>query len=146
MHMELSITPSGHLLLQDGSADGGTSPPAAVSKTTVAAFGESTSRGLLHLATSELQTSLPASLDFARQFARTYLTRLCHTPAEEGPSRTQGVPHAEERSAAHGAVPPPTSGELATLVLRAPPMRGLEYLNADALTAWWHDLDALVRD
>ena len=29
--------------------------------------------------------------------------------------------------------------------MQAPPMRGLEYLNAEVLAAWWVELDALVR-
>src|SRR5207244_5030767 len=36
--------------------------------------------------------------------------------------------------------------ELAAIALQAPPMRGLEYLNVDALGQWWTDLDAVVRD
>ncbi len=34
----------------------------------------------MHLATMDVQTSLPAAFAFARDFSLTYLTRLCHTP------------------------------------------------------------------
>jgi non-specific serine/threonine protein kinase len=68
-----------------------------------------------------------------RDFARLYLTRLCQTPAD-GES---------------GAVPPiqpPSETDLAFQVLQVPPMQGSEYLGAEALAAWWLELDALVRD
>jgi non-specific serine/threonine protein kinase len=129
MSHELIITPSGHLaLLEQASA----SEPAAVSKPVVLAFARSAARGLLHLATSELQARLPMALDYARSFARTYLTRLCQSEAHEAVS---GFP----------PVPPPTAVELATWVLQAPPMIGLEYLHEEALIDWWNELDKLVR-
>ena len=97
-----------------------------------AAFAGGTARGLLHLATTELQSSLPPTFGFARDFARLYLTRLCQTP-------TDGEA---------GAVPPipqPSETDLAFQVLHAPPMQGCEYLTADVLATWWSELDSLVR-
>lgn len=133
MVLELSIRPGGSLVLRDG-APAERTPDVELpgSKQLAAAFAESPARGLLYLATNALEMKLPPSLEYARQFSRTYLTRLCHTPAQEAGSIE--------------AIPPPGSGELATLLLQAPPLEGLEYLNADVLTDWWHDLDALVRD
>jgi hypothetical protein len=131
MSHELTITPSGHLaLVEQAAAD---EEVAALSKQIVAAFAESSSRGLLHLATNELQASLPPALDYARSFARTYLTRLCQTQAHEA---TKEFP----------PTPPPSSGELATWILQAPPIVGMEYLREETLTGWWTDLDALVRE
>jgi non-specific serine/threonine protein kinase len=89
-------------------------------------------RGILHLSTAELQTNLPGDLSFARDFGRTYLTQLCHTPEIAGQAE---FPPAS----------PPTEGDLAAMVLSARPMRGLEYLNANLLREWWADLDSLVR-
>jgi non-specific serine/threonine protein kinase len=130
MPHELIITPSGHLALQEQtSAD----EVSALSPKLVAAIADNPARGLLHLATSELQAILPPALAYARSFARNYLTRLCQTQAHEA---TKDLPPA----------PPPSSGELATWVLQAPPMTGLEYLREDALVGWWNDLDSLVRD
>src|SRR5204863_429303 len=72
---------------------------------------------------------------FARDFGREYLTRLCHVPpAEEG------------ASAVPAPIPPPPADELGAMALRAPPMRGLEYLSAEVMAAWWMELDALVRE
>jgi hypothetical protein len=42
-------------------------------------------------------------------------------------------------------VSPPTEGDLAATVLSGPPIRGLEYLNAELLKEWWADLSILVR-
>ena len=58
MSRQLTITPRGHLaLLEQSSAKETAAEP---SKQLVSAFSESTARGLLHLATSELQAHLPA--------------------------------------------------------------------------------------
>ena len=129
MPHELSIGPSGRLALVESSSSEATDIPKAV----VNAFAESPSRGLLHLATNELQTHLPPSLDYARSFARNYLTQLCQSQA---PEESNVLP----------PTPVPSPAELATWVLQAPPMTGLEYLREEGLTGWWADLDALVRE
>jgi len=75
---------------------------------------------------------LPPSLGFARDFASAYLTQLCRTPELEGTAEI------EEIAA-------PSREELGFLALQAPPMKGLEYLNADVLASCWQDLDQRVR-
>ena len=127
MPHELHIAPSGHLLLAESSSAG------ELSKSLVAAFTSSPAHGLLHLATNELQTRLPPPLDYVRSFARTFLTRLCQTQPHEA---TKELP----------PTPPPADAELATWILQAPPMTGLEYLREETLIGWWTDLDTLVRD
>jgi non-specific serine/threonine protein kinase len=127
---ELVVTPTGHLALIEASSAGETA--AELSRPIVTAFADSPMRGLLHLASNELTTRLPPALDFVRSFARAYLTRLCQTQAHE----VKELP----------PVPPPEAAELATWILQAPPMTGLEYLRDEVLAAWWTDLDALVRD
>ena len=54
MSHELTIAPSGHLLLLENADDG--TDGVGLSKQLVAAFGEDSAHGLLHLATSDLQT------------------------------------------------------------------------------------------
>ena len=44
------------------------------------------------------------------------------------------------------AIAAPPREELAFVALSAPPMKGLEYLNADVLADWWMGLDAHARD
>jgi non-specific serine/threonine protein kinase len=129
MSHELIITPSGHLSLREQASSAGVALPRPL----VAAFTESAAHGLLHLATKDLQTTLPPALDYVRSFARTYLTRLCQT-------QTHGA------TAELPPTPPPTAAELVSWVLQAPPLTGLEYLREEALTDWWTDLDRLVRD
>ena len=125
--MNLCISPRGWLFAE-------TAPDSneGAAKRIIEAFADSSSRGILHLSTTELQASLPADFSFARDFGRAYLTQLCHTPEIAG-------------QAEFPPVSPPTEGDLAAMVLSAPPMRGLEYLNADLLKEWWADLDILVR-
>ena len=125
--MKLRITPHGRLFVET-AADS----KEAAAKRIIEAFADSSSRGILHLSTTELQASLPADFSFARDFGRAYLTQLCHTPEIAG-------------QAEFSPVSPPTERDLAAMVLSAPPMRGLEYLNADLLKEWWADLDISVR-
>jgi SNF2-related domain/SNF2 Helicase protein/Helicase conserved C-terminal domain len=110
-----------------------TSPlaPAAAARTE-RAFLEGQGAGLLHLATVEVKTSLPPGLAYARGFAQRYVTQLCHL--SEG-----GVPPGDE------LIEPPGDALLDALTLEAPPMRGLEYLDADALRGAWKDMDTRVR-
>ena len=88
--------------------------------------------GLLHLATTELQSSLVAPFAYARDFARLYLTRLCQTPVDP-------------QSGVIPPIAPPSPTDLAFQVLQAPPMQGGEYLSPEVLLSWWSALDTLVR-
>ncbi len=137
MSLALSISPHGRPFIEtvedEQSAPGARALNNAASARIAAAFAESASRGLLDLATVELQTPLPAPLDFARDVARAYLTKLCHSSGAQ-------------TTAELAPIPPPPAEELAALALQAPPMRGLEYLSADQLAQWWTDLDSLVRE
>src|SRR2546423_9890930 len=121
MSLGLSISPHGRLLVDgsggdDGAASADVAPvDGALARRITAAFAESTARGLLHLATAELQTHLPAPFAFARDFGREYLTRLCHTPgvdasADPGPSP----------SPFPSPLPPPPEHELSATALQAP--------------------------
>ncbi|QEH35307.1 ATP-dependent helicase HepA [Aquisphaera giovannonii] len=133
MPLELTLSPQGHLHTRESSspdAVGLDGPAAARAKE---AFEEGTARGLLHLATAELEASLPAPFAFARGLARDYLSRLCQAPAEGG------------EAAMAAPIPPPAESDLAFRALQAPPMPGAEYLDAAALAGWWAELDELVR-
>ena len=129
MTVELIVSPQGHLSARTPTAD--QVRPDEQAKRILSAFAESPAHGLLHLATAELQSSLPIALAFARDLGRAYLTRLSHTPGLEGAKQIEPVE-------------PPIS-ELAMMAMRAPPMVGAEYLTADVLADWWSNLDHIVR-
>jgi SNF2-related domain/SNF2 Helicase protein/Helicase conserved C-terminal domain len=132
MGLILSISPHGRLT---AAIDAQQEEPSVVddsSRRIVQAFSEGQAQGLLHLATRELQSSLSPEFAYARDFASRYLTCLCHTPEISG---------ALELS----PVPVPGTDDLSAMVLAAPPMKGLEYLDAGCLAAWWSELDNLVR-
>ena len=133
MPFELLLSPQGHLHSREASGPDGTSLDGPAGKRIHAAFADSAARGLLHLATTELQSSLPPPFAYARDFARLYLTRLCQTPT----AGDSGTPP---------PVAPPSETDRAFTVLQAPPMQGCEYLNPDVLSAWWLELDTLVRN
>ena len=95
------------------------------------AFASSQGEGLFLLATERFEGPLPPAFSYWRDFAVGYLTALCHTPEVAGLELE--------------AIPPPTSGELATLILSVPPMQGAEYLSEATLLDVWNDLDAWAR-
>jgi SNF2 family DNA or RNA helicase len=133
MSLELLLSPQGHLHVREVAAPDGASLDGPAGKRTHAAFTDSSARGLLHLATTELQSSLPPPFAYARDFGRLYLTRLCQTPASGEGGTTPPIV-------------PPSETDLAFQVLQAPPMQGCEYLSHEVLSTWWLELDALVRD
>ncbi len=130
MGIAVIISPEGHLRLRP--VDTTTVGEDAFVDRVIQAFEPGAGAGLLHLATRELQTRLPLDLVFLRSFASRYLTELCRRPIE---SSQMEIPAIE--------APPP--GEIASLILEAPPMTGLEYLSPGTLAGWWHDLDESVR-
>jgi non-specific serine/threonine protein kinase len=130
MNPILSISPHGRLLVLASFGPPSQSDPQ--SERIQQAFAHSQAKGLLHLATQELQSSLSPEFAFARSFACLYLTSLCHTPEIAGASELPPVPVSDEE-------------ELRAVVLSAPPLHGLEYLSTDCLVGWWAELDSLVH-
>ena len=83
------------------------------------------------LATERFEGPLGPAFSYWRDYAASYLTALCHTPEIAGLEVE--------------AIPPPTSAELATLILCVPPMQGAEYLSEATLIDLWNELDAWTR-
>src|SRR6478609_6989275 len=110
MPWTLSISPHGRPLLVQEEEGALPAMSAAAAQRLEAAFHTGDAAGLLHLATAELQATLPAPLAYARDFARRYLTRLCRTAGVEG----GGAP---------AAVEAPPAEELGFVALQAPPMK-----------------------
>jgi hypothetical protein len=132
MILVLNISPHGRLYVESSSDEGGSALQGTVSKRISEAFQLGTAQGILHLATVELETSLPASFSYAREWGRAYLTQLCHRPESQSGETWL-------------AVPAPSLDERRFRALAVPPMRGAEYLDAEMLEAWWTELDALVH-
>ncbi len=134
IRLALAISPQGRLHVAETVEADPAAPglPESTARRVLQAFSDATARGLLHLATVELQTPLPASLGYARDVAKDYLTALCHAAGIDG--STELAP-----------VAPPPSEELAFRALQGPPMKGLEYLSAEVLQSWWRELDEFIR-
>src|SRR5262245_56502931 len=126
----LTITPQGHLLIEDAPDEGATNGKLSLAGTTRVreAFEKGQAEALLYLGAVELTTALPVSIAFARDFARDYLTKLSRAADLEP------------------VITAPAREELAFVVMTAPPMKGLEYLNADVLAEWWAGLDTHARE
>jgi non-specific serine/threonine protein kinase len=106
----------------------------AVAERLAEAFGRSTGFGLVQLGAGEVGHALPPVFVWWRDFAARYVGTLClhasGTASEADP--TPLLPR----------VLPPSEAEFATLVLTAPMMPGVEYLEADTLLALWDEMGA----
>ncbi len=131
MSQILAITPGGHLRLVEGN-DEAAAIPAALAQPLAAALAESSAEGLLLLASAEMPRELPAELNYWRQVARRFFQAVCHL--------------GEGSLAKWKSLPPPADEELAQLVAEAPPMRGLEYLDAELLKNLWQELRELASE
>src|SRR5580704_6713780 len=90
-----------------------------------AAFERGAGAGVLHLGAVEVGTSLPPAFAFFRALGHELVARLCaRTDLESLRGRTR--------------VDPPADW-LAALAAGAPPMRGAEYVNVEALEAVWRE-------
>ena len=129
--MELALTPSGRITLHQATDAEGTEPAGQLGRL-AKVFAISQGEGLFLLATERFDGPLAPAFSYWRDFAVSYLTALCHTPEIAGLELD--------------AIPPLTSGELATLILSVPPMQGAEYLSEATLLEVWKDLDDWARD
>jgi len=115
MSHALALSPTGHLFVEpDEQAEPMLSQTAAARLTQ--AFSESSARGLELLAGEFLDQPLSPTFVFWRGLAQRFFTALCHNPNLE--------------SAANLSIVAPPETEWAALAETAPPMKGLEYLNA----------------
>ena len=129
MSIQLVLTPGGAMRVE---ADEEVLPADAEDAAAElrAAFARSRAAGLLLLASRAVREDVPPSLLFWRALARQLFQAICHL--------------GEEAFDRWSSVPPPDDEQLGQLVAEAPPMRGLEYLNADLLRAAWIELRELV--
>ena len=128
--MEFTLTPAGRITLHPSPDAAGTETDGQLARL-AKAFESSQGEGLFLLAAERFNAPASPAFSYWRDFAAAYLTALCHTPDVAGLELA--------------AIPPPTSGELATLILSVPPMQGAEYLGEATLLAAWNDLDAWTR-
>jgi len=124
--LDLVLTPHGHLLLA-GIED---APALArdVADRLARAFEAGTGRLLLQLGAGEVQTPLPPTFGWWRDFSARYVTALCAHPEAAGASDPAG---------AHTPLPCPDDADLEAIVTAAPPMVGAEYLTPAVLRLLW---------
>ncbi|MGH8193783.1 MAG: hypothetical protein ACREQ8_05180, partial [Woeseiaceae bacterium] len=126
---ELGLLPSGHLHLffTTGEDRNALREPGLM----VRGFDEGIPAGLIALAAKEHTAALSPTLGFWRSFACRYLAERCRI-AQADPTHPGPVPALDEP-------------ETAALLEGAPPMRGAEYLSAQALNDIWFQLDDWLR-
>lgn len=96
-----------------------------------ALFAQSEAAGLIALSGHKAAADSDLSVAFWRSFTHIFLRELCHVPENQ-----------ENELEIH----PPETGELAGLILTAPPMRGAEYLSPEILCQLWLRLSAWTRE
>lgn len=121
MPLALAIFPAGSLFWDevDGEVSSSPSEKSLKARTPI--------EGIVSLARQELEREVSVSLGYWRDFGKLYFTCFCQTS-----------PESAEVSA-------PSDGELATLVLEAPPMKGSEFLSPEILGKIWTAIDACVQ-
>ena len=130
MSYSLALSPGGHLFVEpDDQAETKLSHATAARLNEV--FGASPARGLEALASEFLHEALPPTFVFWRGVAQRLFTALCHNPNLQDASTI--------------TIPKPSEAEWSALAEGAPPMRGLEYLNATVLVRLWDELDAHIH-
>ena len=127
----IALSPHGRLMIEE-TADALGAAALDADAALVAAFAESSARGLLTLAARRGESDAgPAEWAFWREFADSFLTALAHSP-----EMTEGQ--------TSPATEPPADLFFA-LTLRIPAMRGAEYASPEVFGALWRELDALAR-
>ncbi len=121
-----SLTPHG--ALHSVAMDDAPPLPAALQAQLSQAFELGAGHALLHLGATQVSSALPPAWAWWRDFAVRYVTLLCATPQD-----------------AEIAVALPDAAALDAWIADAPPMQGVEYLNADVLSALWQALDAALH-
>ena len=124
-HVQLRLTPQGHLLI-DAAADA-PAMDASLAARLVEFFERGGGHGLLQLGGGEVGQALPPAFAWWHDFAARYVAAVCLRTSS---ADTEAAPD----------VPPLTEGELTNLVLTGPLMPGAEYLTADVLLKLWWEL------
>jgi len=124
---EPALSPSGRLYLDAAEAPGGTPEIQRLCRL----WNEDSSAGLLELAGEAWGATPSPALRFWREFARGYLTALCHMPGLETDFSARPAE--------------PGRDELRAMSERVPPMKGLEYLTPEILLRLWRELDERAR-
>jgi len=120
----IKLTPSGRLFFEDSELVS-TSGNSKLEK----AFLKSSAEGLLYLASQKVPTdSSSPSIIFWKNFANKFLHALCHLTNSDDCN------------------PQIMLNELAEIAEQAPPMTGIEYLNAGVLGNLWLELCAFAKN
>ncbi len=125
----LVISPNGRLYLEEHPEAelANTVSPALAEKIRILFAGDSL-QGVLHLGLTPLDSPLPPSVAFWREFSQCLLNTVCQL------ARTD-----VENNELWKNLPPPIK-ELQILLGQAPVMPGVEYLNLEQLCEWWQSL------
>jgi len=124
--LDLILTPHGHLIVTE--TEDAPALDREVADRLRHAFESGTGCGLLQLGAGEVQTPLPPTFGWWRDFSARYVTALCaHPEAASASDSTNTL----------ALLPCPNEADLDGIVAAAPPMVGAEYLTPGVLRFLW---------
>ncbi len=130
MICEISVTPGGHLLLEESQSNGNIGIGDSWMKTVANAFSSHQASGLFMLGALKPSSPLMPSVSYWREFSCRFLTELCRTP--------------EFLNNDLRSVEPLPLAQMEIMLSSIPPMRGAEYLNVEMLAHFWSELGKWV--
>ncbi len=123
VYLTLSLSPAATLHLHSGSQEDAI--PGDVAWRLEKAFAQN--QGLFQLGIREAQTVLPPALAFWRNFSTHFMRRVSTLPELPKKNQPLEIPLPEE--------------DIAHWLGAAPPMQGLDFLNAESLRQLWNELE-----
>lgn len=132
MKLELFVTPFGQLRLEE--SNNGWEFSETISKILTKSFLAGNSSALLVLLRETLPAGVPDAFLYFRKLVKEFLTRLCHAPE----------PLNEQLENIFLSIRPELN-YFESEALEAPPMRGVEYINADVLSRLWRQLEEAIQ-
>ena len=137
----IRVSPHGRLIYEAVEPADDVAGAAPQTVAIAAAFADAQAAGLIHLAGLSDSVGVPPDVAYFRNCARRVLEAIGRL-AED--ARRVFLEAASEAQTA-AILPPPDDLALAAMIAAAPPMRGLDHLDAAALRTIWHELAAEVR-
>ena len=129
MTFQISLTPSGRLLLEDSDASRSGARD-NWSKAVFDAFSADQASGLFALGALKPTVSLPPSLSYWREFSSLFITELCRAPEFSDNDVL--------------SIEPAPLAQLQVMRDSVPPMPGAEYLSLELLLRFWDELGSWV--
>ena len=137
----IRVSPHGRLIYEAVEPADDVAGAAPETVAMAAAFAGGQAAGLVHLAGLPDSVGVPPDVAYFRGCARKVVEAIGRLAEDARRAFLEAT--SDEQTAA--ILPPPDDLALAAMIAAAPPMRGLDHLDAAALRGIWHELAAGIR-